>query len=125
MMLLRILRPSIFTAASNRSNRLFVGNGRRLLSCAPCSVVKQLKEFEYLGDYLSAVLKECRTNSVPIPWKSLTPNLINTLPASKNHDRPINLMQTDTFVISFLAMENEYKAILDYIVYKQCEISLI
>ena len=124
MMLLRILRHGFCTPASNGSNQLFgqkiLSNGRRL-----SSVVKQLKEFEYLDDYLNAILKECRTNAKPMPWKSLTPNLIDTLPASKQNNRTMNLMQIDSFVITCLALEKEYKAILDYIVYKQCEIFLI
>ena len=72
-----------------------------------------------------AVLKECRTIEKPIPLKSITPNLINTLPVSKqNSKRGLNPMQVDLFVVSVLSMENEPKALLDFVAHKKCEIFL-
>ena len=116
MMLLRILRPSLSVAQSSR----FLPGSVKLFS----TTIK-IEEFDYLNDYFVAVLKECRTNEKPMPWKSITPNLINTLPVSKqNSKRGLNPMQVDLFVVSVLSMENEPKALLDFVAHKKCEIFL-
>ena len=116
MMLLRILRPSLSFV---QSSRFLPGNVKLF------STTIKIEEFNYLHDYVVAVLKECRTNEKPMPWKSITPNLINTLPVSKqNSKRGLNHMQVDLFVVSVLSMENEPKAILDFVVHNKCEIFL-
>ena len=70
------------------------------------STTIKIEEFDYLNDYFVAVLKECRTNEKPMPWKSINPNLINTLPVSKqNSKRGLNPMQADLFVVSLLSMD--------------------
>jgi len=111
MMLLRILRPSLSFV---QSSRFLPGNVKLF------STTIKIEEFDYLNDYVLAVLKECRTNEKPMPWKSITPNLINTLPVSKqNSKRGLNPMQVDLFVVSVLSMENEPKALLDFVVHKK------
>jgi menaquinone-dependent protoporphyrinogen IX oxidase len=116
MMLLRILRPSLSVVQSSR----FLPGSIKLFS----TTIK-IEEFDYLNDYFVAVLKECRTNEKPMPWKSITPNLIDTLPVSKqNSKRGLNPMQVDLFVVSVLSMENEPKTLLDFVAHKKCEIFL-
>ena len=116
MMLLRILRPSLSFV---QSSRFLPGNVKLF------STTIKIEEFDYLNDYVLAVLKESRTNEKPMPWKSITPNLINTLPVSKqNSKRGLNPMQVDLFVVSVLSMENEPKALLDFVAHKKCEIFL-
>ena len=111
MMLLRTMRLNLSVAS-----RILPASNKKLFSTI------KVGDYDYLNDYVMAVLKECQTNEKPMPWKTITPNLINTLPISKDKLRGLNSLQVDMYVVTVLAMYKESKALLDFIVHRECEI---
>ena len=57
-----------------------------------------------------------------MPWESIKPNLINTLPASSSKNWVLNYLQADVFIVSCLAQEDDAKAILEFIIHSKYEV---